>query len=186
MKTIAPFVMLLGWSVQASAITIDFEDQSTGTSTVVSQGFVVTGFTVVPAGSVQESGGNKFYEVLNDDGANGFDFPSSITIARVGDQAFAYYSADYTGGGIGAPSFSLYGEKAEGGAAQGAPGQGDWLNVVSVTATWQGFCTTLCFPPYSGITADNIVVGAAVPIPAAVWLLGSGLAALGFARRRKS
>ncbi|MCP4833046.1 MAG: VPLPA-CTERM sorting domain-containing protein, partial [Gammaproteobacteria bacterium] len=32
----------------------------------------------------------------------------------------------------------------------------------------------------------NIVVGAAVPIPAAVWLFGSALAGLGWIRRKQA
>ncbi len=60
-------------------------------------------------------------------------------------------------------------------------GTGDWLNL-SFAEVFGG---TQSNPPITyGLDVDNIVVGAAVPVPAAVWLFGSALVGLGWVRRK--
>jgi hypothetical protein len=61
-------------------------------------------------------------------------------------------------------------------------GQGDWLNLVS-------FSYSVSMPggvPVPAILDVHNIVVTAVPIPAAVWLFGSGLAGLGWFRRKTS
>jgi hypothetical protein len=61
-------------------------------------------------------------------------------------------------------------------------GTGGWLNLESVRfwAEGDGFG-----PGGATVEIDNIEVSA-IPVPAAVWLFGSGLGLLGWMRRRKT
>jgi hypothetical protein len=58
-------------------------------------------------------------------------------------------------------------------------GSGDWLNLQYVSITNDG-------PAFAGhVVVDNIAVGSAVPVPAAVWLFGSAIAGLCWLRRKQ-
>ena len=127
--------------------------------------------------------GNSFYDVgagggyCNSGGCN----YAGISLRREDDGVFALYAfdVDYFG-----PDYSFRGITADGGSVNlSTPlGTGDWLNLTRVS--WD--VETPAYFPYAddiGVSVDNIVVSA-VPVPAAVWLFGSGLAVLGWLRRR--
>jgi len=184
--------MFLGWSVQAAAVTIDFEEFSVGQlGPIQSQGYSVgaTGSggpycTDITCHSGAIVAGKRF-------GITGAEVPSvegvdmDIGFSRIDGSSFALYSVDL--GGVWSSSSEIAGWLPGGGIIMGTVtdlGTGDWLNIkqAAVHAGTVGYCCGIEL--YGDI--DNIVVGAAVPIPAAVWLFGSGLTALGFVRRRKS
>ncbi|MDP6150109.1 MAG: VPLPA-CTERM sorting domain-containing protein [Gammaproteobacteria bacterium] len=170
------------------AYTIDFEEFTVGdTGPVLSGDFEVSGFGT-PGFGCQFGPPSCVNGAIITGQAfeiSGAEEPFSgteirISVSRQDNQAFAIYDMDLSG-------FSfIEGETAAGDTIFGTVtdfGAGDWLNVVSISA-WTSA------PPTGSLIlwgeVDNIVVGAAVAIPAAVWLFGSGLVGLGFIRRRKS
>jgi hypothetical protein len=180
--------LLLGWilSAQAVAATIDFEEFAGGTFTpIASNGFTFTG--------ISDSGFSSPYiysnpsKVLAADAYQTSQFePSalaSIDFARTDSMAFALYSMDLEGfGGTVCATKASDSTSFCGGTAD--LGVGDWLNITSVSlyeeGVWSGAEISV------GGSIDNIVVGAAVPVPAAVWLFGSALAGLGWLRRKQT
>jgi hypothetical protein len=194
MKQLFAFVVasIFSITVNATSVTIDFEDAILGSTEVVSQGFRITGDTGSYGGDeerlgVMDDSGDQFFEVF----AHVYE-PNcacsasnvNIDLERDDGGAFAFYSADWTGY---IENVSVSGLLADGNYASDPVGTGDWLNVVGVFFTASGpFCTTNCYLDLAGLEVDNIVVGAAVPIPAAVWLFGSGLGLLGWIRRRRT
>jgi hypothetical protein len=58
---------------------------------------------------------------------------------------------------------------------------GAWLNLTYVEIYNPGSA-----PGTEVVGVDNVAAGAAVPIPAAVWLVGSALAGLGWIRRKQT
>jgi hypothetical protein len=186
------FIFLFTGIAQASTIAIDFEDAILGSTEVISQGFRISGDTGSYGGDeerlgVMDDAGDQFFEVY----AHVYDpmcacaaSNINIDLEREDGGAFAFYSADWTGY---QENVSVYGRLADGSNTLDAVGTGDWLNVVSVTFTASGpFCTTNCYFDLAGLEVDDIVVGSAVPIPAAVWLFGSALAGLGWMRRKQT
>ena len=190
-------------SAQAAPVTIDFEEFSLGTSSVgpfVSKGYEFWGSSFpgpipdgLPAEIVTGTSGTNSLEAFNGwGGQDGFGATVSISMTKEDDGAFAIHSLDLllagcAGGGGGGcfGSESITGTLAGGGAADlsVAVGTGDWLNLVSVgfSASGDGFG----FGAGTVAQIDNINVSA-VPVPAAVWLFGSGLGLLGWFRRRQS
>ena len=180
MKKLLAALPLLCWSVLASAYTIDFEEFAPGTDgPVISGGYIISGSGTCSSGSCPVAGvtsDNTFISVGEQDF---FGAAAHIVVERADGQAFALYSLDVV--------FALYddgitGETAAGDIITGGLlGQGDWLNIVSFrysVATPMGDLAPAI------LELDNIVVSV-VPIPAAVWLFGSGLIGLGFLGRRQ-
>jgi len=102
---------------------------------------------------------------------------SSVTMVATNGSAFAIHS-------IGAYSGDFGGTMIGGGSADLSVGigTGDWLLLESFQVS--STCPlTPCFVPEISLLDDISV--SAVPIPAAVWLFGSGLGLLGFLRRKK-
>jgi hypothetical protein len=182
---------------------------------VQSQGFRVSGGSSSPEGlPAIETSTNFFGEaVITDDGqpvpqsGNVFSVggwqelhsvewasepitSAIILLSRVDGESFSIYSAQAKSvhDGLWVHDIQIMASLANGSEIFGSMsdlGQGDWLNVQSVAfydaeQCWQG-----C-PQWVNFSVDNIVVGAAVPIPAAVWLFGSALAGLGLLRRLAS
>jgi hypothetical protein len=187
------WLFLFSGLAQASTVTIDFESAVIGDAEVLDQGYKISGdiFSGVFSGpdevriGVIDDAGDQLFEVYALDGTNGCacNAPTVIaTIEREDGGAFAFYSADLTRDGSG---LAYRGILEGGGFASDPTGTGDWLNVIAVEFRASGdFCTSFCFPSSATVLVDDIVVGAAVPIPAAVWLFGSALAGLGWLRRR--
>ncbi len=179
-------LICLTGTAQASTITIDFEDASPGAPEVLDSGFRISGTTGLydqTRTGVIDSAGDQLFEVfaLLYDQMCACSAPYiSATIEREDGGAFSFHSADWSGTNV-----SIQGLLGDGSYALDAVGTGDWLNVVSVTFNADGgFCTSFCFNRNASLLLDDVVVGAAVPVPAAVWLFGSALAGLGWMRRK--
>jgi len=114
-----------------------------------------------------------------------------FTLERTDDTAFALYSVDFVEFGIG--TSSIIGYTADGRTITNNAdyffyeyvdfGTADWLNITGAQFLVRGDGFTESGQVYAEI--DNLVVGAAVPIPAAVWLFGSALGLLGWANRAR-
>jgi len=201
MKYFAAAVLtILATVAQAAPVTINFEEFSAqpvaNPTTLQSQGFNISG-----GGS---EGTNGFAAMALKTGANGtlvfsgdakgipldgFGPEVAFTLERSDGTAFALYSVDFMGSGVG--TGSIFGYTDDGRTITNDAnyffyeyvdfGTADWLNITGAQFLVRGDGFTDCCQAYAEI--DNIVVGAAVPIPAAVWLFGSALALLGWIRQ---
>ncbi len=180
-------------SAQAAPVTIDFENNSYTTvgNDVFSKGFKFSGATAGPSNfeyaSVGTGAGPNHSFGVGDSGGDicnsgGCNF-AGVSFRRDDGGAFALYSLDYELEGI---DSSLRGLTMDNQTVSiSTPfGTGGWLNLKSVSLD----ASTPDYFPYTsdvGVNVDNIVVSA-VPIPAAVWLFGSGLGLLVWFARRQS
>ena len=189
MKKLILIILILSWSAQANAITIDFEEFAIGTTEPLeSQGFTFTG-----AGS--DEGFRDPARIVDIDGSNVLYVESfagvfqatymEIGMSRTDGEAFALYSLEFVDTGLGSFTEITAVRASDGQTIFGDLsdlGSGDWLNITSLLLTDEGLPSSQ-FSTFSAGAIDNIVVGAAVPIPAAAWLFFSALGLLGWLRR---
>jgi hypothetical protein len=181
-------VLVLAGNVHAAIVTLDFEDLALGTSPAISNGFIVDGFSgglePVPAGFVDDrgAGNHAVFGVVG--GGPEFGF-TNLSLRATDDSPFALYQFDFGGTGT-AGLYTVTGHTTSGADITwftGDPspfGSGDWLSLEFVS--FYGIDPV----GFGGaLWVDNIQVQA-VPVPAAVWLFGSGLGLLGWIRRRKT
>ncbi len=180
-------------SAQAATITIDFEGLTVGSfSEIVIDGFRFTEFPNYSNPEIiADTGGNQSLTVGGGGGCGPFGDCGflSVIMTREDGGAFSYFGADISEGCAdeinGSCSNGVAGIKVGGGGALGPVGTGDWVNLESVRFVVSGETTVPGGFQAFSLTADNIVVNA-VPIPAAVWLFGSGLGLLGWMKRKRA
>ena len=184
--SLALALIFFGTSVNASAVTLDFQE------------FAGEVGTFQPLGPVVET---KGFEVVPSDNAVWFEgwykpdnisiglFSGSITIAAADGSLFNFLGFDYD-----VPGNTLFDVSVVNNLNQTVNFQ---LNLPDLTSSSNDPLTTYdangLFDSIKSITLydsgqpllDNFRV-AAVPIPAAVWLFGSALAGLGWIRRKHS
>ena len=213
MRSIIPISLLLFCSA-ASAATLTFDSYvPNGYGSVVTDGYEVSGAGGIIGGpglpdatshvtTDPFDASNSLFEATSGTACcgEGYTVGAIIVLERQDSQAFSLYSADWA-------AFTLYpwgddgeyysypdgfvtvaGELGDGSTITTTDvaqlGQGDWLNIVSVSFFAEGLHGD--YDDQLALHVDNIVVGAAVPIPAAVWLFGSALAGLGWLRRKQA
>jgi hypothetical protein len=184
MKKILAFALLaVSSSAWSSTVLIDFESvlpgDVTGPDIEGDYYFETDGFGFYSQSGIGGGGtGNQYAVGFKFDGL--YSPPAHVLFGQIGGGAFALHDLDMDCFGV---SCQIWGQKAGGGTITTFDvadlGSGDWLNV-----TWVGVESPQ-FATGAPIHVDNIVVGSAVPVPAAVWLFGSGLGLLGFVRRKK-
>lgn len=168
----------------STAATIDFESVSDGDLTPADpfsgeRYFSTDGFDFSTTfGAIADSGGNQVL-VANSAGQL-FSPGPEIRFARSDTQAFSLLGMDVT-----CNACTIRGVINGGGFLDTSNvndlGSGDWLNLSRVFVFEPGGEQGL----FLSVAVDNIVVGAPVPVPAAVWLFGSALAGLVFRRRAR-
>jgi len=199
-RVLAASLLFLGGAIQASATTIDFEEFAVGHGSgdpylpFQSKGYDISGYTIdgIFDGPMAVSvitgnnGTNAFGGESGAIGQDGYGARLLMSVERTDGTAFSLQSADfYADYDIDGYAY-IQGIKAGGGnvtLADAALGTGDWLNITRVDfgVSGDGFSYG-----YATGDVDNLVVGAAVPVPAAVWLFGSALGLLGWVRRHKA
>ena len=155
--------------VFANTITIDFDDIAAGTGPE----FESNGYTFIGAAVQYGTPDNIILASATDFLEN----EGEVTFHRSDSSAFALYSVDSlfgTGAFVVSDSGNFYTEDFS------AIGAGAWLNMTQVTF-YSGD-----FSPGAPVRIDNVVVGAAVPIPATAWLLISALTGLGWLNRKNA
>lgn len=183
-------ILVMAGNVHAAIVTLDFEDLALGTSPAISNGFIVDGFSggfgaPEPAVYVDDRGSGN-HAVFGDFCCDPTGGSIYLSLRAIDDSPFALYQFDFGDNGGTAGLYTVTGHTTGGTNITwftGDPspfGSGDWLSLESVTFSGidpVGFGGALW--------VDNIQVQA-VPVPAAVWLFGSGLGLLGWIRRRKT
>ena len=182
MKSLIAASLLVFSSVSfASIVTIDFNDVTDITSYPSgANGFQTQGFQFFTAyGAALYDRGDGDLAALGVSveygGPTAIGF---VFMRRLDGEAFALWDAevwDFSG-----VSLDIYGQTSSGEGIYTNDltefGSGDWLSVVDVIFEAPG-------GPFSPVFVDNVVVGSAVSVPAAVWLFASGLGVLGWLRR---
>ena len=184
----------------ADTVVIDFEGLSTGGASfhtpIVQNGFVIDPALAAPQGpvlvSVAEGNGTTAIIFCGycRDGITGVSIYSQLALT------FALDSLDiFTGSGIGPADFAgaglVTGYFQGGGSISKAidPAIGvetvlfdsAWSNLTSIDIT---FATSTTYESFVVPAVDNITLQV-VPVPAAIWMFGSGLALLGWRRRMR-
>ncbi len=191
-------LLLLGAAVQSAPVVIDFEEFTPDVAInppsgdMTSKGFT---FDYLDQGSgnpvVSSAGGSP-------NGTQGYincpncQLVEQIDVFQSSGSVFSLQSIDLAAvNTVGNFDFIFTGFKSGGGtvtqsalavsALQTLNFDSSWTNLDSFRIEIEANSTTL----FTASFIDNVSVDA-VPIPAAVWLFGSGLAGLGFLRRKKS
>jgi hypothetical protein len=173
-------ILFAAAGANAATVTIDFDDLALGGTPdgfgyleVVTEGYIFSsesGVVEVGAPGNQAMGGLTFADGMN---------PGEVFISREDGQSFALFDADIDLA-LGYLAFSDDGNFDDStGPGLNELGTGQWLNITGV----QIYGSLAVFAP---VYVDNVMLGTAVPIPAAVWLFGSALAGLGWMRRKKT
>jgi hypothetical protein len=197
-------VLLAGGVAQAATVTVDFQEYccapgggiiAPAPDPVTAQGFTFGGGYL----SNGFGSGSDFAYYADTHYSPSQDiYGSTMGFERTDGEAFALYSLNWElFNGYYEEAYYLdyidvdfVGYLAGGGTVVTSDltdfGQGDWLNIVGVDI-WTAGPSASIDPDWAYHTSklNSMVVGAAVPVPAAVWLFGSALAGLGFVRRNQ-
>jgi len=172
-----------GWGgVTASGQIGGFQFQSTAAAGSLC-GYLANAYT--QAGVDYRNGSNALVATATPECSYMY-FDLAITVTHATGQSFALYEADW----LGSEDTEFTGITTTGDIVTTATafGTGGWLNLQSFSLKepsgyWDyGYGTSSNF---ANIELDSITVSA-VPVPAAVWLFGSGLGLLGWLRRRQA
>ena len=188
-------LMLLAAAVHSASITLDFDNidleppAAGGPSNSVAAPFTTQGYTLSAVGGADDYFVYGSPAGVTDGLALSYCPSCSLTIERADLSSFELASFDYMpGGSLPDSELTIIGQLATGGSVQTTffgltdfiyssftlgP---EWTGLDSVTFSFNG-------QPAFGSWIDNVTL-TAVPIPAAVWLFGSGLGILGWFRRR--
>jgi len=181
---IGALLVCLSFSIQAAPLTIDFEDLS-------DDGFV----SVIESGGFVFSSNGSPDPLLATTSAIDGDFSLAwcpflceVAMETANGSTFSLFSFDTYGVGYesGPLFFDVLGYRADGSTVtETFPGATSQQSI-SLQGNWTDLTRVEFSPQYSavfGYVIDNIEVSV-VPIPAAAWLFGSALMALGWARKR--
>ncbi|MCP3906470.1 MAG: VPLPA-CTERM sorting domain-containing protein [Gammaproteobacteria bacterium] len=193
-KLFALYLFLFAGFAQATTVTIDFEEFAAGEpGSIDSKGYTIDAYgsggfycSGPGCGSGEIVGTiDKYFIVSGAETPPVEGFEIYLSISRQDSSNFAIYSFD-AASSFGNDLF-ITAWLSDGSTISGQSsdlGTGQWLNIE--TAEFYLGSPSYCCGWEVFLEVDNIVVGAAVPIPAAVWLFGSALAGLGWIRRKQA
>ena len=175
-------VLLFSVAASAAPITIDFDGDTQSGVVILTQGF---SFSSDLSSEIIGAGGPS--------GVAAYCPGCSVTMTNLAGGPFSLLSFDYLNPGfpqIGDTSFTVTGNYAGGGQTSvliDAPlvgAGGSAYSIATLGAGWENLSSVVFGPSGNGtaLVLDNIVVDV-VPIPAAVWLFGTALMALGWFKR---
>ena len=190
---IAAVLLLMCGSVQAAIVTIDFEEFDGAPTLSV---FPPGSFEVEPWFLVSTTGNLFWFDdsccTGNEDSYVQILFSVEVTVTHAQGNQFDLLSFDRLVGLV-APSagssFLLTGQKSDGSTVE------SWITGINTVSTdyetillssqFENLVSITFSDSSAAVQLDNITVNA-VPIPAAVWLFGSGLGLLGWMKRKRA
>ncbi len=194
MRTIFCLFLFAFFPIAHASTTIDFDSEPVGTADpLVIDGFRFEALSSIWTSQViEESPGDNAYYL----GVGGFfdvfgaAGPIFVRLSAADGSMFSLLDVDFfaTNQAFGATAEpGIVGYMGGGSYASGSVGSADWLNLEYVDFGVSSCCGVPGGQPeFLQVTIDNVVVGAAIPIPAAVWLFGSGLGLLGWMKRKRA
>jgi hypothetical protein len=189
-------LLVLGGVAQAAVVTIDFEEYTPNVAVNLPSGDTTSkGFTLdyldqgagnpVIQAAASSLNGTQTYMNCPD-----CQSPEVIDIYQTLGGSFALMSIDIGTGPGGTHEFKFIGSKSAGGSVTKTISSTNSMQTITFDGGWSSLdsfsleITPEIVSTFSAAsTLDNILLNN-VPVPAAVWLFGSGLAALGFLRRK--
>jgi len=188
---IAAVLLLVCGTVQAAIVTIDFEEFA---PVSVLEPTPVGSFEVEPWFLVSTTGNLFWFDdsccTGNEDSYVQILFSADVTVTHAQGNQFDLLSFDMAFNGINADeSLLLTGQKSDGSTVEswitGIETGSFTFETILLSSQFENLVSITFSDSSAAVQLDNITVNA-VPIPAAVWLFGSGLVGLGFLRRKKS
>lgn len=169
------FILLLGGApVNAATVTLDFEEfEFDFVSSFESQGYRLTSFGQPLVTGVEVAGSGLW--IGTGDGP--------YSIRSVADETFSLVSWDLLHTASGPLDVAVTGNLSGGGTIATTFTATETPATYFFSADWQAL-VSVEFSSGGLVALDNVSISV-VPIPAAVWLFGSGLAGLGWMRRRQ-
>ncbi len=194
MRFLLSSILFMYFSVANAATLIDFNSETIGpVDPLVTDGFRFEALSSIWTSEIiaQSPDDNALYlgagGVFDQFGSAG---PIFIRLTTEDSSAFSLLSAELetanSAFGAEADPF-ITGFTTDGVYVSGPLGSADWESLQYVDFGVSSCCGAPGLQPeFLEVTLDNVVVGAAVPIPAAVWLFGSALAGLSWLRRKQT
>jgi hypothetical protein len=179
---IGVLALLAAGTSQAATVTIDFDalpvDYGKPFPAYDDSAFNEHGYSFyIENGGVKVDGAGKDLRAIT---YTSFD-TGSVVIEQAGGGFFALHSVD-----------AIF-NNPTGASVSGRTSGGTNFSVTDLGSIGTGFWLSLEYVSFnagaaelSTVFIDDVVVGSAVPVPAAVWLFGSALAGLGWMRRKQT
>jgi hypothetical protein len=173
-------------TTNAQAVTVDFDsDYTVDTSVITSKGFL---FTPTDAFLGFGTSGNGTNAPIYSAPGCPFCSGTGVQVTTVGGADFNLESLEIAWGATLGFDATIFGSYGGGGSISRSITSGAW-HLETFDSQWESLSSVAIFIDgiylSDAVSIDNFTANV-IPIPAAVWLFGSGLGLLGWFRRRQS